>query len=162
MTPRCRMLTLASAVVLTAGSVGLAEAPGGPPPTPEQQAEKAVKTRQGLFELQGFTFGPVGAMLKGAPLDATLVQKEAARLRVEAGLIPEVFQLDTREFQVTNKAREAIWTNKPAFDKKADDLQAAAAALEAAAQKGERSAILDAASKVGGACKSCHEDFREK
>ena len=162
MAPRHRMLTLAAATVLIAGSVGLAQAPGGPPPTPEQQAEKAVKTRQGLFELQGFTFGPVGAMLKGAPLDAALVQKEAARLRMEAGLIPEVFQLDTHKLQVPSKARESIWTNKAAFDKKADDLQTAAAALEAAAQKGDRAAILDAGSKVGSACKSCHEDFREK
>lgn len=162
MTPRYRMVTLAAVAVLSAGSVGLAQGPGGPPPTPEQQARKAIETRQGLFNLQGFTFGPVGAMLKGAPLDAALVQKEAARLRMEAGLIPEVFQLDTHKFQLLSKARDTIWSNKAAFDKKADDLQVAAAALEAAAQKGDRSAILDAGGKVGNACKSCHEDFREK
>jgi cytochrome c556 len=153
-------LMLASAALLIAVSVGSAQQTG--PPTLEQQARKSVETRQGLFEVQGFTFGPVGAMLKGAPLDAALVQKEAARLRVTAGLIPEVFQLDTSKFQVTTKARATIWSNKPDFDQKAHALELAAAALEAAAQKGDRGAILDAIGKVGNACKACHEDFREK
>lgn len=151
---------LASAAVLIAVSVGLAQQPG--PPTLEQQAKKSVETRQGLFEVQGFTFGPVGAMLKGAPLDAALVQKEAARLRVTAGIIPEVFQLDTSKFQVPTKARATIWSNKSDFDQKAHGLEVAATALEAAAQKSDRGAILDAIGKVGNACKACHEDFREK
>lgn len=136
--------------------------PPGPPPSAEQMAEKAVKTRQGLFELQGFAFGPVGAMLKGAPLDVAVVQKEATRVRMLAAMIPEVFQLDTRKFAITTKARETIWTDKTDFDKKANDLIAAASALESAAQKGDRGGILDAAGKVGGACKACHDDFREK
>jgi cytochrome c556 len=153
-------LVPASAAVLIAVSVGLAQQPG--PPTLEQQAKKSVETRQGLFEVQGFIFGPVGAMLKGAPLDAALIQKEAARLRVTAGIIPEVFQLDTSKFQVPTKARATIWSNKEEFDQKAHDLEIAATALEAVAQKGDRSAILDAIGKVGNACKACHENFREK
>ena len=153
-------VVVASAAVLIAVSVGLAQQAG--PPTLEQQAKKSVETRQGLFEVQGFTFGPVGAMLKGAPLDAALIQKESARLRVTAGIIPEVFQLDTSKFQVPTKARATIWSNKEEFDQKAHDLEIAATALEAVAQKGDRSAILDAIGKVGNACKACHENFREK
>ena len=158
---RSGTLVLTSAAVLIAVSVGLAQQPPGPP-TLEQQAKKAVETRQGLFEVEGFTFGPVGAMLKGAPLDTALVQKEAARVRITASIIPEVFQLDTSKFQVTTKARATIWSNKSDFDQKAHALETAAASLETAAQKGDRAAILDAAGKVGNACKSCHEDFRDK
>ena len=153
-------LVLASATVLITVSVGLAQQSG--PPTLEQQAKKAVETRQGLFQVEAFTFGPVGGMLKGAPLDPALVQKEAARVRVVAGIIPEVFQLDTSKFQVTTKARATIWSNKAEFDQKARGLESAAAVLETAAQKGDRGAILDAAGKVGNACKACHDDFRDK
>jgi cytochrome c556 len=160
MNHRTYRLASASAAVLIAVSAALAQQPG--PPTQEQQARKAVETRQGLFEVQGFAFGPVGAMLKGAPLDTALVQKEAARLRMTAGIIPEVFQLDTSKFPVTTKARVTIWSNKSEFDQKAHGLEIAAAALEAAAQKGDRGAVLDAVSKVGNACKACHDDFREK
>jgi cytochrome c556 len=154
-----RILAFSAASVLLAATVAWAQQG---PPTPEQQARKAVEIRQGLFNVQGFAFGPVGAMLKGAPVDAALVQKEAARLVMTAGIIPEVFQLDTRQFQVKTQAREAIWNKKPDFQKKANDLQSAATELETAAKKGDRTAILDAAGKVGNACKACHDDYREK
>lgn len=105
---------------------------------------------------------PVGAMLKGAPVDAAFAQKEAARIQMTAGMIPEVFQFDTRKFKVTTKARETVWGKKSDFDKKASDLQTAAATLEMAAKKAVSSGILEAAEKVGNACKACHDDFREK
>jgi cytochrome c556 len=159
MSYRIRGAGLAASSLLIAASVSLAQ---HGPPTPEQQAEKVVKTRQGVFEVQAYAFGPVGAMLKGAPIDTALVQKEAARIEMTAAMIPEVFQLDTRKFQVKTEARETIWPNKSDFDKKAGDLQNAAMALEEAAKKADRSAILDAAGKVGSACKACHEEYREK
>jgi cytochrome c556 len=133
------------------------------PPTPEKQAEKAVETRQGLFNVQAFAFGPVGAMLKGtAPVDAAVVQKEAARLQVTSSMITEMFQLDTRKFKTHTQAKDSIWTDQADFGKKADDLHNTAVALEAAAKKGDKSAILDAAGKVGNACKACHEEYRQK
>ena len=101
-------------------------------------------------------------MLKGAPVDAAAAQKAGARIQVTSSMIPEVFQLDTRKFQLHTKAREGIWDKKSDFEKKANDLHAAAAVLENAAKKGDNAAILAAADKVGGACKSCHDDFREK
>lgn len=149
------------AVLGSATILSVAVAQRGPQ-TPQEQAEQATKTRQGLFDVQGFAFGPVAAMLKEAPFDAAVVQKAAARLQVTSGMISEVFQLDTRKFQVTTKAKETIWSDKAGFDKKATDLQTATADLAAAAAKGDKAATLKAAGAVGGACKSCHEDYREK
>jgi cytochrome c556 len=134
----------------------------GGPQTPQQQAEKAVKVRQGLFEVQSFAFGPVGAMLKGTPVDAAVVQKQAARVQVTASMIPDVFQADTHSMQLTTKAKPSIWSKKSDFDKKASDLQTAAAELESAARKGDKASILDAAGKVGNACKACHDEYRDK
>lgn len=132
------------------------------PTNPQERAEQAVKLRQGLFDVQNFAFAPVGAMLKGAPFDAQTVQKEARRIQMTASMIPEVFQTDTRQFQVKTKARAKIWAEKSDFDHDAKALQNAAEQLEAAARTGDRSATLKAAGAVGKACGHCHDEFREK
>jgi cytochrome c556 len=144
---------------VAAFSVAMAQ---NPPPTPEQQAENATKTRQGLFDVQAFSFAPVGAMLKGAPFDAAVAQKAAQRIQFTSSMIPDVFQNDTRKFQVKTKAREGIWTNKSDFEAKAHDLTTAAEALETAAKGGDKGATLKAAGAVGKACGACHDQFREK
>jgi cytochrome c556 len=77
-------------------------------------------------------------------------------------MITEMFKFDTRKFQTHTQAKEKIWNDQADFAKKADDLHDAAAALEAAAKRGDKSGILDAAGKVGNACKACHEEYREK
>jgi len=156
-----RSLKLGLAALCSVTVVYVTQAQNGPQ-TPQQQAEKAVKTRQGLFDVQAFAFGPVGAMLKGAPFDAALVQKQATRIQTTAGMIPEVFALDTRKYPVTTQAREAVWTNKSDFDQKAKNLQSLAAELETAAKAGDRGATLKAAEAVGKACGNCHDDYREK
>ena len=78
----------------------------GTPQTPEQKAQTAVLTRQGVFLIQGFVFAPVGAMLRGAPFDAAVAQKAAERLEVTGGIIPEVFNTDTHTFKLVTKARD--------------------------------------------------------
>jgi cytochrome c556 len=134
----------------------------GAPPTPEQQAQTAVLTRQGLFKVQNFVWGPVRAQLLGAPFDAAVIQKAAERLQVTGSLIPEVFVRDTHTFTETTKAREGIWTNKSDFDAKAADLVKASADLEAAAKSGDQGATKQAAGAVGKACGACHDQFRDK
>jgi cytochrome c556 len=134
----------------------------GTPPTPEQKTAATVLTRQGLFKVQSFAFGPVGGMLRGAPFDAAVAQKAAARVQVTAGMIPEVFATDTHTSTATpTKAREGIWTNKSDFDSKANDLVKAAADMETAAKTGDKDATLKAARAVGKACSACHDQFRD-
>src|ERR1700753_1215158 len=107
---------------------------GKPPPSPQEQAQAAVLTRQGLFKVQSFAFGPVGGMLRGGAFDAAVAQKAAVRVQATAGMISDVFAKDTHTFQVPTKAREGIWTNKSDFDSKANDLVKAAGDLETAAK----------------------------
>jgi len=154
---RLGLAAICSALVAT---TALAQPPG--PPTPEQQAQNAVKLRKGLFDVQSYSFGPVGAMLRGAPFDAAVAEKAAVRVEFTSGLIPEVFNNDTRKFQLETKAREGIWTNKSDFDAKAKDLQEAAKTLEAAAKTGDKDATIKAAQAVGKACGACHDQFRDK
>ncbi len=65
---------LAAVGSLIVASAAMAQ---GAPQTPERQAQTAVLTRQGLFKVQNFVWGPVRAQLLGAPFDATVVLKAA-------------------------------------------------------------------------------------
>jgi cytochrome c556 len=134
------------------------------PPTPDQVAQQATETRQGLLKVMGWSMGPVGLMLKGKmPFDATLVQKSALRIGELGGMIPDAFQFDTRKFPaIKTKAREGIWTNQADFAAKADDLAKAAAVLGEAAKGGDKGSTLKAAGAVGKACGACHDNYREK
>jgi cytochrome c556 len=151
--------------IVAVGSLVVASAAmaQGAPLTPEQQQTAAILTRQGLFKVQGFVFGPVGGMLRGGKFDAAVAQKAAERLQVTGGLIPELFAKDTHTFTGTpTKAREGIWTNKSDFDAKANDLVKAAADLDTAAKSGDEAATKKAAAGVGKACGACHDQFRDK
>lgn len=133
------------------------------PASPEEQAQHAVDLRQSLFRLIGYSFGPIGGMLKNkVPFDAALAQKSAARLEALSPMITEVFGNDTRKFTLKTKAREGIWTNKADFQAKNDDLVKAAAALSTAAKGGDKKATMQAAAAVGKACGACHDNFRDK
>ena len=153
-------LSLATFCALTCVSVTFAQ---DAPPTPEEQAQQAVDLRQSVFRLIGWSFGPVGGMLKNkVPFDAAVAQKSAERLETLAPMISEAFQADTRKFTLKTKAREGIWTNNADFKAKNDDLVKAAAGLTAAAKSGDKKATLQAAAAVGKACGACHDNFREK
>lgn len=134
------------------------------PPTPEQQAQQAVETRQALFKLMNFSFAPLAAMLRNRiEFDAALAQKAAERVEFLAPMISDVFQQDTRQFKnIKTQARDGIWGSKAEFDAKTQDMIKAAQALTAAAKSGDRAATLKAAGAAGKACGSCHDSFRNE
>jgi cytochrome c556 len=157
-----RFSTLSLAAVCSVAAISVALAQGGPM-TPQQRAEAAVKLRQGLFEVQSFAFGPVGAMLKGAPFNAEAAQTAAKRIEMTSSMIPDVFRVNTsKDTGLKTRALDGIWTNKADFDQKAHDLTQAATNLEMAAMGGDKSTTMQAAVAVGKACGACHDQFRAK
>lgn len=134
------------------------------PPTPEQQAEQAVLTRQGLLKVMGFYMAPLGGMLKNkVPFDAAAAGKSATHIEQLGTMLPDVFAFDTRnKTSAKTKAQDGIWTNTADFNAKADDLVKAAAALVEASKSGEKGATLKAAGAVGKACGACHDNYRNK
>ena len=143
-------------------SAALAQDSG--PPTPEQQAEQAVLTRQGLLKVMGFYMAPLGGMLKNkVPFDATAAGKDGANIAALGAMIPDVFVFDTRKAtSVKTKAQDGIWTNAADFKSKADDLVKAATALVEASKSGDKGATLKAGGAVGKACGACHDNYRNK
>ena len=134
------------------------------PATPEQQMEQAIQTRQGVLKVMGFYMAPLGGMLKNkVPFDAAAATKSATHIAQLGGMIPDVFQFDTRKNSaVKTKAQDGIWTNQADFASKADDLVKAANALTDAAKSGDKGTTLKAAAAVGKACGACHDNYRNK
>jgi cytochrome c556 len=135
----------------------------GVPQTPEAQAATAVSVRQGLFLNLGFVVRSLSPMLqRDTRLDRGVVRTAASRLQTLAPIIPEVFGMDTRPFNVNTRALESIWMNGPDFASKADDLTLAANALAAAVATDDDAAIRSAIRRIGVACQACHDDYRRK
>jgi cytochrome c556 len=145
-------------------AAALAQEGGGGPPTPEQVADQAVLTRQGLFKVMSQYMAPLGGMLKNkVPFDAAVAAKSATHIGELGGMIPDVLAPDTRNKSTAKtKAQDSVWTNQADLKAKADDLVKAAKVLQEAAKGGDKDATLKAAGAVGKACGACHDNFRNK
>ena len=135
-----------------------------PARSPEQEAQAAVDTRQGLQKVMGFEMAPLGAMLKNKqPFDAAVIAKSATNIANLGAMQPEIFANDTRKFNLKTKAREGIWTNKSDFDAKSSDLVKAAREAAMVAQSGgDKDAMKKALLGIGKGCAGCHDNFRDK
>jgi cytochrome c556 len=149
----CALAPVAAALAQDAG-----------PPTPEQAADQAVLTRQGLLKVMSQYMAPLGGMLKNkVPFDAAVATKSATHIAELGTMIPDVFTTDTRnKATAKTKAQDGVWTNQADFKAKADDLVKAATTLQEAAKGGDKDATLKAAGAVGKACGACHDNFRNK
>ncbi len=151
-----RLIRIGMAATLAAISV-TAFSQGAPPAA---NADKtAIETRQGLFKLIGSQSGPLGAMFRAnGTFDAAVVARNGERIKVLAGMIPEVFARDTRQYKDSpTRAQEAIWTNQADFKAKADALVSAAEALAAAGKAGDKDAAQKANTAMGATCGACHD-----
>ena len=60
------------------------------------------------------------------------------------------------------KASEDIWSKPEEFKQAMDLMLERADGLVAAVNSGDTMALVDAAKKLGGSCKGCHDDFKQK
>ncbi len=155
---RYSVVVLAASLLL--GSATPLSAADGP--SPSEQAQAKIDTRQGLFKVVGSYFGPIVGMARGQiPFDGELVQKNAGRIGQLAAMIPDVFAADTREFDLATEALPKIWSAPEDFAEKSQVLVEMATELSLAAAEGQGPAMA-AFRKTGGACKGCHDDFRQQ
>lgn len=151
---------LAILSLVLAGAFSLNAAAEGP--TPEEQAQAAADTRQGLFKIVVRYFGPIVGMARGQiPYDAAVVEYNASKINQLAQMSPDLFSKDTSAFDLDTEALPAIWTNAEDFSAKATALIETSAALAAAASEGKGPA-MKAFGKVGGSCKGCHDEYRQQ
>lgn len=122
-----------------------------------QKPEDAVKYRQSALFVMAQHFGRLGAMANGrAPYDA----KAAAE---NADVVAEMSKLPWAGFMAgaeSPKAKAEIWKDGAKFKEYSDKLQAETAKLAVAAKAGNVDALKTAFGATAGACKTCHDAFR--
>ena len=126
-------------------------------------APAAIKDRQDFYKALGKSMKGLAEELKSSSPNVAELKKFAADIDTAAPKIPTLFPTGTgTEAGVKTAAKAEIWQKSDEFKKDAADMAAAAHALNVTAQSGDVAAIKDAAGKLGEACKTCHQIFREK
>ena len=127
------------------------------------EVNPAVKARQSLMQLYSFNLGTLGAMAKGEmDYNAEVAGAAAANLVALSGtdqtaMWPE--GTDSGSIEGT-RALPAIWENMGEFEEHSDALSQASMTMADAAGQ-DVDALRGAMKGVGGACGSCHEEFRK-
>lgn len=128
----------------------------------QAQPDRAIKYRQGAFQVLGWNMGPMAAMVKGErPYDKDEFLKRA--MNVDHGALApfEGFGPGT-DAGAPTKAKPEIWKDAAKFKQYQDALQAETTKLVAAAKAGTLDAVKGPFGAVGKACSNCHDDFRSK
>ncbi len=127
------------------------------------KADDAIKYRQSALFVMGQNFGRVAGMAAGkVPFDAKVAADSAAVAEFASKLPWAGFGPGTDKGDIKTRAKAEIWTDKAKFDDYAKKMQAEMTKLAAAAKTGNLDSIKAAVNDTGGACKSCHDDFRAK
>ena len=128
----------------------------------DEQAQRAIETRQGLLKVVGYYMGPlVGMAREQIPYDADMMKANAEKIAQLVPMIPDVFRMDTSGSELVTEALDDIWSNTDDFNGKAATVAERASALAAATGQGA-GAAMKAFGAMGGACKSCHDEYRQQ
>ena len=128
-----------------------------------QDTDDILEARHGYMSLLGFNMGQLSGMAKGEiPYDAEGASLAAANIVALTGyeVWPLFVEGTSSEDLETSEALPAIWENPDDFRAKFAALREAAAGAPQAVAGGQE-AVGPALQKLGGACKACHDDYRE-
>jgi cytochrome c556 len=124
--------------------------------------EDALKYRKNALFVMGQHFGRIGAMVNGkAPYDAQAAVQNAEIVADMVKLPWAGFHASTEKLTDT-KAKPEVWTDAAKFKQASERLQAEAPKLVAAAKTNNLDTLKTAFENAAGACKNCHDDFRNK
>ncbi|EPX76062.1 c-type cytochrome [Salipiger mucosus] len=121
-----------------------------------------LKARQGQFRILAINLGILGGMAKGEiDYDAERAQMAADNLVAVTSIQQQpLWPEESGEMSLDGtRAKVEIWDNWDDFASKWSALGEAAEVMASAAGEGQE-AIGPALGEVGGACKSCHDDYR--
>lgn len=147
--------------IITTAAAAPAESSASSKPVASDEMLDAVATRQAVFKLMKQNFGPLYLMAREKmPFDAEVATTRASRVNMLMGMIGENFTTDTRGQGVTSGALDAVWADPEAFQRKIDAAKVASSNLAGAT--GSLADLQPAFGRMGKACGSCHDDFREE
>jgi cytochrome c556 len=124
---------------------------------------KAAETRHANFKQQGAAFKAINDELKKDTPDKTVIAANATKLATLAAQLPSWFPKGSGpESGAKTHAKAAVWTDAAGFAEAAKRLQTEAPKLQQVAATGDLEAIRAQVRATGGACKACHDKFREE
>ncbi len=127
----------------------------------DDQAERALETRQSVLKLMAWNMAPLGAMARDRiEFNGERVEINATRLVALSEMLGDAFKPDTRANTLATEALDVIWEQPDAFAAKLQDNIDASNALVAVAATGDEGDIKQAIGRLGSTCGSCHDDFR--
>jgi cytochrome c556 len=123
--------------------------------------EDAVKYRKSAFIVMAAHNQRLVQMAQGkVPFDAKIAADNAEIVADMAKLPWHAFGEGTETAET--KAKPEVWKQGAKFKEASDKLQAETVKLVAAAKTGKEDAFKTALAATGGACKACHDDFKNK
>ncbi len=127
-----------------------------------QKPEDAVKYRKAGMTMIAAHFGRIGAMASGrAPFDAAAANANAEVLTHLASLPFAGFVEGTAGTE-KGQPNAKVWSERAKFDAAAKKMQEEIAKLAVAAKSNNLDTVKAAFGNAGGACKACHDDFRNQ
>ncbi len=120
-----------------------------------------IATRQAGQALVGGTFIGLLQAAKNKVPDVKPFAPAARALTEWEGQFLKMFPPGSEQGHNT-KALPAVWTERATFEKDAQNLVQQAAKLQQIAQSGDQAAFAQQVQALGGACKTCHDQFRAR
>ena len=125
-----------------------------------QKPEDAVKYRKSAFTVMGNHFGRIGAMAQGrVPFDANVAAANAD-IVVTMSKLPYAGFVEGTGGSEKGAPNAKVWSDRAGFDAAAKKMQDEVVKLAAAARTNNLDAMKTAFGSAGGACKACHDDYR--
>ena len=159
-----RGAALAVAVAIGAAGTGPgAVAHDEPMPKNPTPGQRAAHVRHDRFHDLDKAFKAIGDELKKTVPDKAALTANARLVATLADDIPTWFPRGSGvEARPMSGARANIWTDAAGFSAAAAALQAQASKLSQAAASGDVAAVRAQYSPVNGACKGCHDTYRQE
>ncbi len=127
-----------------------------------QKPEDAVKYRRAAFTVMANHFGRIGAMAQGkVPFDGATAAANA-ELVATMSKLPYAGFVEGTSGTEKGSPKATVWSERAKFDAAAKKMQDEVAKLAAAAKTNNLDQLKAAFGAAAGACKSCHDDFRNQ
>lgn len=126
----------------------------------QSKPEDQIRIRQGGLNLLSRNVGALNAMAKGdVPFNKDVAMQKAEFINM---LVPEIFAagfVAGSDKGLPTRANPKVWSEGDNFKAAQEKLLGVLKKVQAGA--GDQNSLKAAMAEVGGACKNCHDNFRD-
>lgn len=130
---------------------------------PDTPAGRAADARHESFEQIGDAMKAIADQLKASTPDIAKIQTAAATINGFAPKVASWFPAGSGpDDGIKTDALQTVWTKPEEFKQASVKFVEEAAKFDALAKAGDIAALGEGMKGLGGSCKGCHDQFREK